>query len=56
MSRNDRHTNRGGQNYIDLTGHRFGKLEVLSDTGRRKSRRPIWASIGHGLPEVHVPA
>ena len=34
-------TNRGGHNYIDLTGHRFGKLAVLSDTGRRKTRRPI---------------
>jgi hypothetical protein len=34
--------NRGGHNYIDLMGHRFGKLAVLSDTGPRKTRRPIW--------------
>ena len=34
-------TNSGGHNYIDLMGHRFGKLAVLSDTGRRKTRRPI---------------
>lgn len=41
----DRHTNRGGLNYIDLSGRRFGKLTVLADTGRRKSRRPIWACL-----------
>lgn len=39
----DRHTNRGGHNKINLTGSRFGKLVVVKDTGRRKSRRPIWA-------------
>lgn len=39
---NDRHKNRGGHNKIELTGKRFGKLIVLSDTGRRKSKRPIW--------------
>ncbi len=39
----DRHTNRGGHNFIDLAGQRFGKLLVLADTGRRKSKRPIWA-------------
>jgi hypothetical protein len=39
---NDRHTNRGGHNKIDLTGKIFGKLTVLKDSGRRKSRRPIW--------------
>ena len=38
----DRHTNRGGHNRIDLCGRRFGKLVVLADTGRRKTRRPIW--------------
>jgi hypothetical protein len=39
---NDRHKNRKAHNYIDLTNHIFGKLIVLKDTGRRKSRRPIW--------------
>jgi hypothetical protein len=34
-------TNHGGHNYIDLISHRFGKLAVLSDTGRRKTRRPV---------------
>jgi hypothetical protein len=38
----DRHKNRGGQNREELTGRKFGRLTVLSDTGRRKSRRPIW--------------
>ncbi|MDE1179451.1 hypothetical protein [Paraburkholderia sp.] len=38
----DRHTNRGGHNLIDLRGRKFGKLLVLVDTRRRKSRRPIW--------------
>ena len=38
----DRHRNRGGHNFIDLRERRFGKLTVVSDTGRRKSRRPIW--------------
>lgn len=38
----DRHTNRGGHNKINLKGRRFGKLLVVKDTGRRKSRRPIW--------------
>lgn len=38
----DRHTNRGGHNRIDLVGRRFGKLTVVEDTGRRKTRRPIW--------------
>jgi len=38
----DRHKNRGGHNKIDLTDREFGKLTVIRDTGRRKSRRPIW--------------
>lgn len=38
----DRHTNRGGHNKIELTGKTFGKLKVVGDTGKRKSRRPIW--------------
>lgn len=38
----DRHTNRGGQNIEELSGRVFGRLTVLSDTGRRKSRRPVW--------------
>jgi hypothetical protein len=41
----DRHRNRGGHNFIDLTGERFGKLVVIKDTGRRKSRRPIWECL-----------
>lgn len=41
MSKN-RHKNRGGHNKIDLTDREFGKLKVIRDTGRRKSRRPIW--------------
>ena len=28
---------------MDLRDRRFGKLVVLEDTGRRKSRRPIWS-------------
>ncbi len=39
---NDRHKNRIAHNYINLTGQRFGKLTVTRDSGRRKSRRPIW--------------
>jgi hypothetical protein len=42
LPRLDRHTNRGGLNYIDLAGKRYGKLTVAEDTGRRKTRRPIW--------------
>lgn len=38
----DRHKKRGGLNFVDLTGQRFGRLIVLGDSGRRKSRRPIW--------------
>lgn len=38
----DRHKNRGGLNKIDLSGKSIGNLLVLHDTGRRKSRRPIW--------------
>lgn len=38
----DRHKNRGGHNKIDLTDKPFGKLTVVKDTGKRKSRRPIW--------------
>lgn len=38
----DRHKNRGGHNKIDLVGRVFDKLTVLSDTGMRKTRRPIW--------------
>ncbi len=38
----DRHTNRKAYNFVDLTGREFGYLTVLSDTGLRKSRRPIW--------------
>ncbi len=41
----DRHTNRKAHNKIDLTNRRFGKLLVVSDTGRRKSRRPIWKCL-----------
>lgn len=36
------HKNRVAHNKIDLTGKVFGKLTVLSDTGRRKSRKVIW--------------
>ena len=39
----DRHTNRGGHNKIDLTGKTIGKLKVIGDSGKRKSRRPIWS-------------
>lgn len=38
----DRHKNRIAYNRIELTGKRFGKLMVICDTGRRKSKRPIW--------------
>jgi len=38
----DRHKNRGGLNKIELAGRKFGKLTVIKDTGRRKSKRPIW--------------
>ena len=41
----DRHKNRRGHNKIDLTNRRFGKLKVLFDTGRRKTRRPIWKCL-----------
>lgn len=36
------HKNRGGHNKIDLTDKKFGNLLVLEDSGKRKSRRPIW--------------
>jgi len=38
----DRHTNRGGRNKRELAGMGFGNLLVIEDTGKRKSRRPIW--------------
>lgn len=38
----DRHLRRGGLNKIDLVGRVFGALTVIADSGRRKSRRPIW--------------
>ncbi len=38
----DRHKNRRGINKIELAGRKFGKLTVIEDTGRRKSKRPIW--------------
>lgn len=38
----DRHINRKAHNFIDLKGQSIGKLSVIEDTGRRKSRRPIW--------------
>lgn len=38
----NRHKNRIAHNYVDLSNKRFGKLIVISDTGRRKSKRPIW--------------
>lgn len=38
----DGHKNRGGHNKINLEGKRFGKLLVVKDTGKRKTRRPIW--------------
>jgi hypothetical protein len=41
----DRHPNRKAHNFIDLAGQRFGKLVVVEDTGRRKSRRPIWKCV-----------
>lgn len=37
-----KHKNRGGHNKIDLVNRVFGKLTVLKDTGKRKSKRPIW--------------
>ena len=39
---NDRHKNRGGHNKIDLKDREFENLTVIRDTGKRKSRRPIW--------------
>lgn len=41
----DRHLNRIPHNKIDLISKRFGKLLVLEDTGKRKSRRPIYKCI-----------
>lgn len=41
----DRHKNRVAHNRINLIKERFGKLIVLDDTGRRKSRRPIYKCI-----------
>ncbi len=38
----DRHKNRKAHNRIELTGKTIGKLLIIGDTGRRKSRRPIW--------------
>jgi len=38
----DRHKNRVAHNKVDLIGRKIGKLEVLYDTGKRKTRKPIW--------------
>lgn len=38
----DRHVKRHSHNRVELTGMIFGNLTVLEDTGKRKSRRPIW--------------
>lgn len=45
---------RGGHNKIDLTDKIFGKLIVIKDTGKRKSRRPIWLCRCECGQEVEV--
>jgi hypothetical protein len=42
----DRHKNRkSAHNFIDLTNRRFDKLLVVKDSGKRKSKRPIWVCV-----------
>lgn len=41
----NRHKNRKAHNKIDLINRRFGYLLVQEDTGRRKSRRPIYKCL-----------
>jgi hypothetical protein len=50
----DRHTNRRAHNFIDLTNKVFGKLTVIQNTGRRKSRRPIWACVCECGSQIEV--
>lgn len=50
----DRHINRHPTNFVDLSNSKIGKLTVVCDTGRRKSRRPIWKCICECGKEIEV--
>lgn len=45
MKTKDRHKNRVAKNRKNLIGKKFGKLTVIEDTGKRKSRRPIYKCL-----------